>query len=148
MLIYYCVAIFVNVIAACVFYQKINITTMSLLPLFLIALMIFQAIMLKKEKTENGFRTMYGSDLTENEENDLMKSGATFLFATIPWMIPFVIFFPSFVKVFSVIVYIIGFVGGLLLYKIKNKGKIVNRIDAEKKEREEQEKIEQLGKWK
>ena len=148
MLIYYCVAIFVNVIAACVFYQKMNITTMSLLPLFLIALMIFQAIMLKKEKTENGFRTKYGSDLTENEENDLMKSGAAFLFATIPWMIPFVIFFPSFVKVFSVIVYIIGFVGGLLFYKIKNKGKIVNRIDAEKKEREEQEKREQLGKWK
>ena len=62
-------------------------------------------------------------------------------------MIPFVLFFTAIVKVLSILVYIIGLVGGLILYRIKNKGKIVNRIDAEEKERQEQEKKEQLGKW-
>ena len=115
---------------------------------FLIALMIFQALLFKNEKVENGFRTAYGSNLTADEENKLLSSGSSFLFATIPWMTPFVLFFPAIVKVLSILVYIIGLVGGLILYRVKNKGKTVNRIDAEEKERQEQEKKEQLGKWK
>ena len=85
---------------------------------------------------------------TQHEENNLLGNSSSFLFATIPWMIPFIIFFPAIVKVLSILVYIIGLVGGLILYRIKNKGKIVNRINAEEKERQEQEKKEQLGKWK
>ena len=130
------------------FYEYINISALSIGPLFLIALMIFQAILFKNEKVENGYRTAYGSNLTADEENKLLSSGSSFLFATIPWMIPFVLFFPTIVKVLSILVYIIGLVGGLILYRIKNKGKIVNRIDAEEKERQEQEKREQFRKWK
>ena len=110
--------------------------------------MIFQALFFKNEKIENGFRTAYGSNLTADEENKMLSNGSSFLFATIPWMIPFVLFFPAIVKVLSILVYIIGLVGGLILYRVKNKGKTVNRIDAEEKERQEQEKKEQLGKWK
>ncbi len=148
MLIYYCITILSNIIVAVAFYQNINITELSILPLFLIALMIFQAHFFKIEKVENGFRTAYGSSLTADEENKMLSSGSTFLFATIPWMIPFVLFFPSFVKLLSLLAYIIGLVGGLILYRIKNKGRIVSRMDAEEKERQEQEKKEQLGKWK
>ena len=147
MIIYYCITIIANIIAAIVFHKSINITVLSAMPLFLIVLMIFQALLFKNEKVENGFRTAYGSNLTADEENKLLSSGSSFLFATIPWMIPFVLFFPAIVKVLSVLVYIIGLVGGLILYRIKNKGKIVNRINAEEKERQEQEKKEQLGKW-
>ena len=148
MVIYYCITILVNIASIPIFYKYINISALSIVPLFLIALMIFQAILFKNEKVENGFRTAYGSNLTADEENKMLDSGSTFLFATIPWMIPFILFFPAIVKVLSVLVYIIGLVGGLILYRIKNKGKIVNRIDAEEKERQEQEKKEQLGKWK
>ena len=148
MVIYYCISILANVAAIPIFYKYINISALSIVPLFLIALMIFQAILFKNEKVENGFRTAYGSNLTADEENKMLDSGSTFLFATIPWMIPFILFFPAIVKVLSVLVYIVGLVGGLILYRIKNKGKIVNRIDAEEKERQEQEKREQLGKWK
>ena len=148
MVIYYCITILANIAAIPIFYKYINISASSIVPLFLIALMIFQAILFKNEKVENGFRTVYGSNLTADEENKMLDSGSTFLFATIPWMIPFILFFPAIVKVLSVLVYIIGLVGGLILYRIKNKGKIVNRIDAEEKERQEQEKKEQLGKWK
>ena len=63
-------------------------------------------------------------------------------------MIPFIFFFPSFVKILSVLIYIVGLIGGLILYRIKNKGKIVDRIDVEEKERQEQQMKEELGKWK
>ena len=148
MIIYYCITIIANIVAAIVFYKNINVTVLSVMPLFLIALMIFQALLFKNEKVENGFRTAYGSNLTADEENKMLDSASSFLLATIPLMIPFILFFPSIVKVISILVYIIGLVGGLVLYKIKNKGKIINRMDAEEKERREQEKKEQLGQWK
>lgn len=148
MIIYYCITIIANIVAAIVFYKNINVTVLSVMPLLLIALMIFQALLFKNEKVENGFRTAYGSNLTADEENKMLDSGSSFLLATIPWMIPFILFFPSIVKVLSILVYFVGLVGGLILYRIKNKGKIVNRIDAEEKERQEQEKKEQLGRWK
>ena len=55
MLIYYCLTIVANVIAAVAFHKSINLTGLSILPLFLIALMIFQAFIFKNEKTENGY---------------------------------------------------------------------------------------------
>ena len=148
MIIYYCITIIANIVAAIVFYKNINVTVFSVMPLLLIALMIFQSLLFKNEKVENGFRTAYGSNLTADEENKMLDSGSSFLLATIPWMIPFILFFPSIVKVISILVYIVGLVGGLILYKIKNKGRIINRMDAEEKERREQENEEQLGRWK
>lgn len=148
MAIYYCATIIINVIIVVVFYKTINITALSILPLFLIALSIFQALTFKKEKVENGFRTMYGSNLTADEENSMFSNCSTFLFLTIPWMIPFIIFFSSPIKVLSILVYVIGLLGGSVLYRIKNKGKIVSRINSEKRELQEQEQKEELGKWK
>ena len=148
MIIYYSITILANIIAIFIFHKNINISALSIIPLILIALMIFQAYFFKKEKVENGFRTTYRSNLTDNEENNMLNSASTFLLATIPWITPFIFFFPSFVKILSVLVYIVGLIGGLILYRIKNKGKIVDRIDVEEKERQEQEKREQLGKWK
>ena len=148
MLIYYCIAIIANVVAIIAFYKNINITGLSIVPIFLIALMIFQALMFKHEKVENGFRTKFGSNLTADEENAMQSVGSKFLYATIPWMIPFIVFFSSPIKLISVLVYIIGFIGGSVLYVLKNKNKITDRMSAEEKERQEQEKKEQLGKWK
>lgn len=148
MLIYYCIAIIANVVAIIAFYKNINITGLSIVPIFLIALMIFQALMFKHEKVENGFRTKYGSNLTADEENAMQSVGSKFLYATIPWMIPFIVFFSSPIKLIAVLVYIIGFIGGSVLYVLKNKNKITDRMSAEEKERQEQEKKEQLGKWK
>ena len=148
MLIYYCITIIANLIAIIAFYKNINITGLSIVPLFLIALMIFQALMFKHEKVENGFRTKYGSNLTADEENDMQSVASKFLYAAIPWMIPFIVFFTSPIKLISVLVYIIGFIGGSLLYVLKNKNKITDRMSAEEKERQEQEKKEQQGKWK
>ena len=148
MIIYYCITILANIAAIFIFHKNINISALSIIPLILIALMIFQAYFFKKEKVENVFRTTYRSNLTDNEENNMLNSASTFLLATIPWITPFIFFFPSFVKILSVLVYIVGLIGGLILYRIKNKGKIVDRIDVEEKERQEQQMKEELGKWK
>ena len=69
--IYYCVTIIANIVAAFVFYKSINITVLSAIPLFLIALMVFQALFFKNEKVENGFRTNYSSNLSSDEEKSM-----------------------------------------------------------------------------
>ena len=148
MIVYYSITILANIIAVFIFHKNINISALSIIPLILIALMIFQAYFFKKEKVENGFRTTYRSNLTDNEENNMLNSASTFLLATIPWIIPFIFFFPSFVKILSVLIYIVGLIGGFVIYRIKNKEKITNRMNTEEIERQEQEKKEQLGKWK
>ena len=148
MLIYYCILIIANVASIFIFNQSVNITGLSILPLLLIVLMSFQAYMFKNTKIENGFRTAYGSKLTEDEENSMFNSGSIFLVVMIPWMIPFVIFFSSTIKMFSILVYFIGLIGGLVAYRLKNTNKIVKRMDTEEKERQAQEKREELGKWK
>ena len=63
-------------------------------------------------------------------------------------MIPFVIFFPSAVKLFSVLVYFLGLIGGLILYRLRNKVRIGERMKSEDRERDEQERKEEFGKWK
>ena len=148
MIVYYSITILANIIAIFIFHKNINISALSIIPLILIALMIFQAYFFKKEKVENGFRTTYRSNLTDNEENNMLNSASNFILATIPWITQFILFFPSFMKILSVLVYIVGLIGGFILYRIKNKGKIVDRIDVEEKERQEQQKKEELGKWK
>ena len=148
MWIYYCITALANIISVIAFYKSINITVLSVLPLALIALMIFQAILLKGEKAENGFETAYASNLTADEQNMMSNIGSAFLLATIPFMIPFIIFFSSPVKIISIIVYIVGLLGGGVIYRLKNNGEIKKRLEAEDQERREQEKKEQFGKYK
>ncbi|MBQ8746786.1 MAG: hypothetical protein IJZ08_02840 [Clostridia bacterium] len=118
--------ILVNIAAAVFLHDHINISEMSLIPLILIALMIFQAQFFKKEKTENGFRTAYGSPLTAEEENELSESASVYIFAAIPLMIPFVLFFPPLVKTLSVLLYIGSFMLTSLVFRIKRNKKEKN----------------------
>ena len=73
MIVYYSITILANIIAVFIFHKNINISALSIIPLILIALMIFQAYFFKKEKVENGFRTTYRSNLTDNEENNMLN---------------------------------------------------------------------------
>lgn len=149
MRIYYLIAIVANIIAVVAFHKSINISVLSILPLFFIALILFQAALFKKEKIENGFRTAYCSPFTAEEENGMTGFAATALYAAIPLMIPFIFFFPSAVKVLlSFIIYALAFAAGLFTYRIKNKDALKDRFDKEETERREQEKKESLGEWK
>ncbi len=148
MLIYYGLTILFNIIITVIFYENINITGLSVVPLFLIILMIFQSFIFKTEKVESEFQIQYGSKLTADEENRMFSSTSAFMLAAVPWMVPFIFFFPSSLKLISIAVYIFGLIGGFVLYRIKSNKKIKERIETEEKERKAQEKMEQLGKWK
>ena len=148
MTIYYFVTGIADLIAVIAFYKCINITVLSILPLFFIALILFQAAIFKKEKWEKGFRTRYGSDFTEEEENAMSDFAATALYTAIPLMIPFIFFFPSAIKFLSVLIYLIALIAGIFTYRIKNKDALKGRFDKEETERREQEKKESMGEWK
>ena len=149
MRIYYLIAIVANIIAVVAFHKSINISVLSILPLVFIALMLFQAALFKKVKTENGFRTAYGSPFTAEEENGMTDFASTALHAAIPLVIPFIFFFPSAVKVLaSFVIYALAFTTGVFTYRIKNKDAIKDRFDKEESERREQEKKESMGEWK
>ena len=121
MRIYYWIAIIINVVATFVFYQYINITVVSLIPIILLAIMIFQANYFKREKAERGTRTTYGSSLTENEESEMMKCAGKGIFLVLPWMIPFILFFPSIIKGLSLLLYFAGLIIGALMYRFKKR---------------------------
>ena len=149
MLIYCIAAALANMIAIALFHKSIQINALSVLPIVFIALMLFQAALFKKVKTENGFRTAYGSPLTATEENGMTDFASTALYAAIPLEIPFIFFFPSAVKVLSsFIIYALAFATGVFTYRIKNKDAIKDRFDKEETERREQEKKESMGEWK
>ncbi len=149
MLIYYLATVVINIVAIIVFHKNIQINALSVLSIVFIALMFFQAALFKKVKTENGFRTAYGSPFTTEEENGMTDFASTALHAAIPLMIPFIFFFPSAVKVLaSFVIYALAFATGLFTYRIKNKDAIKDRFDKEETERREQEKKESMGEWK
>ena len=149
MLIYCIAAALANMIAIAVFHKSIQINALSVLPIVFIALMSFQAVLFKKVKTENGFRTAYSSPFTAEEENGMTDFASTALHAAIPLVIPFIFFFPSAVKVLaSFVIYALAFATGLFTYRIKNKDAIKGRFDNEETERREQEKKESMGEWK
>lgn len=147
-IIYYAVTIILNIIAAFIFHEHINITVMSILPLLLLGLMIFQGFFFRNYKIEDGFRTAYGSDLNENEENTLFIYNSNSIFTAIPFVIPFVIFFVSGIKFISILVYILALTSGPIIYRLKHKGTISNRINAQNDELKRQKEKEELGKWK
>ena len=148
MIIYYCITILINIISIFIYHESINITLLSLIPIILIASMIIMVNTFKHQKIENGFRTAYGSQLKEDQENDILKYNSKSLLIAIPWLLPFIFFFPSPAKVLSILVYLLGLLGGLIFYRTKNKNKIIDMIDNEEKEKLEQEKKEELGKSK
>ena len=138
MIVYYCLTIAAIIAAAIAFHQNVNVTVLLIVPTFLLALTVFQAFYFKTEKVENGFRTNYPSELsrglTAKEENERNRVVARVLFATTPWFVPFILFFPSPVKCLSALVYFIGFVGGAVWYKSKAGEKQIEQTDDEGRE--------------
>jgi len=150
MIIYYIIMVFLNIAAAVMFRKSLNITFLSVIPVFIMVLMLFQANYFKNEKTEKGFSSNFtpADTYTHEEGETLLQYAARALFIAIPWFIPFILFFPNLVKILSVFLYMISLALGGLIYRIKNKGALNNRVNAEKEELKKQKQSEELGKWK
>ena len=145
MKIYYFLTVGLNLGALMLFFGKISVSHLSLVPVFLTVLTVLQSFLFKSIRSESGYRTNFGSYLTADEENKRNEYVSKFMLASAPWMIPFIFFFPSPFKLLSIFIHFIGLVGGTLMHRVKHKNEILKRAKAEEKEKFEQEKKEELG---
>ena len=148
MILYFCLMLLANAVLAIIFHQSITVTLFSLIPLFLIGIMIFQSIYFKSDDAKHAFGKAYNSGFNHKEESEMSLVASKALLYAVPLMIPFVLFFSSLIKAVSIIVYLVSFAAGPLVYRIKNKDSLNHRANSEKIELETQLQKEELGKWK
>ena len=148
--IYYGCHIVVNIALLIIFSAYIELHLLSVLPVFLIVLMFFQATLFKANaKNDTIGDTAYSVGntvrLTEEElECQYSYLRHSFLFC-VPFEIPLIFFLSSYWKLFGIIPYILAYIIGGAVFKLKKGQEIQNRIIKEKKELEEQIKREEMG---
>lgn len=130
-----------------VFYRHWCLTVGSLLPLLFALLSLVLTFFFRKTSPREE-QTAYGSDLTPEEQGVLGKytSFGFALFA--PWQGIFLFFFPSVVKMFSVLLLLASFFVGPCLFRIRHGKELRSRFRRERFELEEQRRKEEAGKWK
>lgn len=148
--VYYLCHIVINAILLIVFSSNIDFHVLSVLPLFLIALMIFQATQFKRDKNEADFGdTAYSvgdtARLTDAEQDLLYSYLQRALLIALPFELPLIFFFSSYLKLFGLLPYFLAYILGGIVFKVKKGKYIQNRIRKEKKELEEQRQKEELG---
>ncbi|MBQ8407877.1 MAG: hypothetical protein IJY39_03345 [Clostridia bacterium] len=141
--VYYCVVLFGCAVSLVLFFEDLNITAMSVVPIFLMGLSIFQVYLFKNEKGEN-----YGSNYNEKEQSDIVRFMSVSMMLSVPLHIPFIFFWQSGYKLLSSAVYLFGLFGGALFFRLQNGRQVSDRLKNETKEAEEQKRREELGKWK
>ena len=146
--IYYIVALGLNLVGVMVFHDRLNLVFNSVIPLFMIGLSIFQVGYFSRHPHKKDFNTNNNSDLTEREWARMTSYMISSYLIFIPLMLPFVWFFSTGVKLLSILVFLLAFTGGMIWYRLRHGKEYRARFDQENKELEEQRKREELGKWK
>ena len=146
--IYYIVTLGLNLVGVMVFHDRLNLVFNSVIPLFMIGLSIFQIGYFSKHPHKKDFNTNNNSDLTEGEWARMTSCMISSYLIFIPLMIPFVWFFSAGVKLLSILVFLLAFTGGMIWYRLRHGKDYQTRFAKENKELEEQQKREELGKWK
>ena len=148
--IYYGCHIVANIALLIIFSAYVELHLLSVLPVFLIVLMFFQATLFKTNaKNDTIGDTAYSVGNTvrlteEEQECQYSYLRHSFLFC-VPFEIPLVFFLPSYWKLFGIIPYILAYIIGSIVFKLKKGQEIQNRIIKEKKELEEQIRWEEMG---
>lgn len=148
-MVYYIVTLALNGLLLFFLRAYINITSTSLVPLFLIGLSVFQATYFYKNRSKQDFNAYNSSDLTDDEWEKLSLSMSGSYLILIPWFFPMVFFFSTLIKtLLSVLVFLIAFTGGAIFFRMCHKKSFQKRMKLESDELEEQKKRESLGKFK
>ena len=148
--IYYGCHIVVNIALLIIFSAYIELHILSALPVFLIILMFLQTKTFKANSNNDAVGdTAYSVGnsvrLTEEEQECLYSYLKHSFLICIPFEIPLIFFLPSYWKLLGIIPYILAYIIGSVVFKLKKGQEIQNRIIKEKKELEEQIKREELG---
>lgn len=148
--IYYLAHMVLNIVFLIAFFEKIKIHILSVIPIFLIVLMAFQATFFRVNTQNDSIGdTAYSVGNTvrlTDEEQTLQYSYLKHSFLLcIPFEIPLIFFFSSYWKLLATIPYILAYLIGGVVFKIKIGKQIKSRVNIEKKELQEQIKKEELG---
>ena len=130
-----------------VFYRHWCVTVGSLLPLFFVLLSLALAVSFRKA-TPREEQTAYGSDLTPEEQGLLGRYSSFGLGLLTPWHGIFLFFFPTAVKMLSVLLFLASFFVGPGLFRVRHGKELKSRFLRERLELEEQRRKEESGKWK
>ena len=148
--IYYGCHIVVNIALLIIFSAYVELHLLSVLPVFLMVLMFFQATLFKanaKNDTIGDTAYSVGNTVRLTEEEQAIQYSYlrhSFLFC-VPFEIPLIFFLSSYWKLLGLIPYILAYIIGSIVFKLKKGQEIQNRIIKEKKELEEQIKREEMG---
>lgn len=148
--IYYGFHFVVNIALLIIFSAYIELHILSVLPVFLIILMFLQTTIFKVNSRNDAIGdTAYSVGnsvrLTEEEQECLYSYLKHSFLICIPFEIPLIFFLLSYWKLIGIIPYILAYIIGSIVFKLKKGQEIQNRIIKEKKELEEQIKREELG---
>ncbi len=148
--IYYIIHVVINLGLLVAFRANIIIDFLSVLPVFLIVLMLIQAPMFKVDMHRNSlgdtsWATGNTVRLTEDELEKQYKYMRYSFYGLIPFVFPFIFFFSSYAKLFSIIPYILSYVVGNVIFKVQYGKAIKARLELEKEELRKQLQKEELG---
>ena len=148
--IYYIVHIAINIALLIIFRTNIIIDLLSVLPVFLVALMLIQAPMFKVDihrssVGDTAYSTGNTVRLTDDELEKQYKYTRYSFYGLIPFVFPFIFFFSSYAKLFSIIPYILSYVVGNVVFKVQYGKAIKARLESEKEELRKQLQKEELG---
>ncbi|MBE6547681.1 MAG: hypothetical protein E7667_02220 [Ruminococcaceae bacterium] len=148
-IIYYVVAIAVNAVCVIAFREHININLESVIPVAMIILSIFEIRFFSNGENFQK-NTMYTSQnsLNDNEKEKMYLCMKRAFLVAIPLFVPFFFFFSKWIKILSVFIMFFTLIGGGLYFRIKHGSKVEHRWQDESNELKEQQKKEEMGKFK
>ncbi len=147
--IYYGCHIVINIVLLLVFSKHISLHILSLLPIFFVVLMLLQATLFKSDIKDTVGDTAYSVGntvrLTDEEEDFQYTYLKNSFLVCIPFEIPLIFFLPSYWKFLGIVPYILAYIFGGVVFKVKKGKEIQDRMVKEKKELEEQTRREEMG---
>jgi len=148
MKLYYFVLCTIYLSLTIVFHDSIIISVTSIVPVILILLSIIQAGYFHNHRSKKDFNINNDAPIKDEEWEKAAEYMRNSYMIIIPLFVPFILFFSTWGKVVSLILYFIGFSAGIIYYRIRNYKVINQRMNDEKSELKEQIKREELGKYK
>ena len=118
---YLVISLIANALLVFFFDGSLSVTKGSLLPAFLLCLMIFLSIFHYQNRGKFDFNSSNFSDISDEEWQKVSVCISRSLLIFAPFNIPFVLFFNDYIKMFSAFTIIIGYIAGPTCYKINNR---------------------------
>ena len=148
-IIYYVATMAVNTLCVIAFRENININLESVIPVVMIGLSIFEACYLaNKDNFEKNTQYTSQNALNDKEKSEMYLCMRRAFLVAIPLFVPFIFFFSKWIKILSVLVLFLTFIGGGVYFRIKHGKSVESRWTDESEELKEQQRKEEMGKFK